>query len=538
MKNKLVICYIIVLISVSFLFGEDSHRVWIYFKDKGQIESKDVTVLSKQHLSEKSINRRAGKSTPIKYDFTDLPLYKNYLVDLSNKGISLIHKSKWFNAVSAYVNDSQYKELIGVKYIKKIESVKSFKYKSNENNQDIQAYKKTDFDYGSSFNQNNMIGVPAFHSRNYNASGIIIAIFDTGFRLNHDALQSVNVLDSWDFVENDNDVSGTYGYEHGTKVLGVIGGYSPGNLIGPAYGADYLLAKTEDELRETHLEEDNWVAAAEWADSLGADIISTSVGYNIFETGEGDYTYEDMDGNTTIITKGADLAVKKGIAVFASAGNEGNNSWYHIIAPADGDSVIAIGNVTSIGALSPSSSRGPTWDGRIKPDLVAQGTSVHTVATYNNTGFTQVSGTSYSTPLAAGAGALVLSYDSTLTPRQLYNTLITHASNANNPNNDIGYGIINISSIIGGTISDPKNPIKISPNPFSDYVNINLDYASEKNLIIYNSLGQKIKTFKNNKTSFIWYGDSDADHRVSSGVYFIVLRTKNSHFIKKIVFIK
>ena len=538
MRNKIIYCQIIILISISFLFGEDSQRVWIYFKDKGQIESKEVTALSKQHLSERSINRRAGKSTPINYDFTDLPLCQNYLNELKNKGITVIHHSKWFNAVSAYMNDSQYKELIQVNYIKKIEPVKSFNFMSNENFEDLYFYKQTDLDYGASFNQNNMIGVPAFHSRNYDASGIIIALFDTGFKLEHDALQSVNVLDSWDFVENDNDVSGTYGYDHGTKVLGVIGGYSPGNLIGPAYGADYLLAKTEDVLRETHLEEDNWVAAAEWADSLGVDIISTSVGYNIFETGEGDYTYEDMDGKTTIITKGADLAVKKGIAVFSSAGNEGDNSWYHIIAPADGDSVIAIGNVTSIGAISPSSSRGPTYDRRIKPDLVAQGTSVHTVATYDNTGFTQVSGTSFSAPLAAGAGALVLSYDSTLTPRQLYNTLITHASNANNPNNDVGYGIMNIAPILGGTISDPNNPIKISPNPFSNYVNINLDYTSEKNLIIYNSLGQKIKTFKNNKTYFTWFGDSDTNRGVSSGVYFIVMRSENYPFIKKIVFIK
>ena len=351
-------------------------------------------------------------------------------------------------------------------------------------------------------------------------------------------LQSVNVVASWDFVENDNDVSGTYGYSHGTQVLGVIGGYSPGNLIGPAFGADYILAKTEDINRETHLEEDNWVAAAEWADSIGADIISTSLGYNIFETGEGDYTYQDMDGNTTIITRGADLAVKKGIVVFSSAGNEGNNSWHHIIAPADGDSVIAVGNVTSIGAISPSSSRGPTSDGRIKPDLVAQGTNVYTVDPSDNSSFRGNSGTSFSAPLAAGAGALVLSYDSTLTPRQLYNILIINASNANNPNNEIGYGIINIAPIVGGSLSDENNPIKNFPNPFQDYVTINLDYPSEKSLIIYNSLGQKIKTFNKNETTFTWYGISDKNRRVSSGIYFAVMKNNNSIFVKKLLFIK
>ena len=285
-------------------------------------------------------------------------------------------------------------------------------------------------------------------------------------------------------------------------------------------------------------DEDNWVAAAEWADSLGADIITSSVGYNIFDSGEGNYTYEDMDGNTTIVTIAADLAVKKGITVFTTAGNEGNTGWQYILAPADGDSVIAIGAVNSSGNVTSFSSRGPTYDGRLKPDFVAQGSQVHTINPSDDVSFISMSGTSFSTPLAAGAGALVLSYDSTLTPRQLYNVLITNASNSNSPNNDVGYGIINIAPIIGGTISDPNNPIKISPNPFNDYVNINLDYAADKNLIIYNSLGQKIKTFKNNKISCIWYGDSDANHRVSSGVYFIVMRSKNSLFIKKILFIK
>ena len=245
-----------------------------------------------------------------------------------------------------------------------------------------------------------------------------------------------------------------------------------------------------------------------------------------------------MDGNTTIVTKGADMAVKKGIAVFTAAGNEGNNSWYHIIAPADGDSVIAIGNVTSTGIVNSGSSRGPTSDGRIKPDLVAQGTGVHTITTYDNSGFTSASGTSFSTPLAAGAGALVLSFDNSLTPMQLYNALIMNASNFYTPNNDIGYGIINIAPIIGETDPDQDSQIIVSPNPFSEYVHIELKYPLTKSLIVYNSLGQKIKTFKENKSLFIWNGYSNNNKKVASGVYFVVLKHNNSLHVKKLVYIK
>jgi len=537
MKNKFLLIIILVLLFLSSLPGNEVQKVWIYFKDKDQIESKDYAQISKQYLAEKSIARRAQKSIPVKYDFSDLPINQNYIAELKKNGITIIHKSKWLNAVSALINENQYKELIKVNFIKKINSVKTFIFKNNVNEEKTTFLKPTDFDYGDSFTQNNLHGIPAFHSRQYDGTGILIALFDTGFKTSHEALQPVNVIHSWDFVENDDDVAGYPGDTHGAKVLGVIAGYSPGNLIGPAHGSDYILAKTDDYYTETHRDEDNWVAAAEWADSLGADIISTSVGYNWFDPGEGDYTYEDMDGNTTIVTIAADLAVQKGIAVFSSAGNEGNNSWHHILAPADGDSVIAIGNITSAGIISSSSSRGPSSDGQIKPDLVAMGTNVHTVATHNNSDYTSASGTSYSTPLAAGAGALVLSYDPSLTPMQLRSVLISNASRFSSPNNDYGYGIINIAPIVEGFDPDKEKLIHINPNPFNDYVNIELKYPIREKLKIYNSLGQKVKSFRSN-SSFVWHGESDSNKKVASGIYFVVMEYKNSTFAKKIVLIK
>jgi hypothetical protein len=448
MKNSIIISQILLYIVTSAMRGGENQRVWIYFKDKGQIESKDFAKFSKQQLSERSIIRRANKSIPIKYDFTDLPVYEHYVKKLKNNAISIIHRSKWLNAVSAYIHESQYKKLLALNFVEKIKPVKSFKFKGKEKTEESTGLKRTNLEYGPSFNQNDMLGIPAYHTRGYAGNGIRIAVFDTGFKTSHNALSSLNVITSWDFVENDAIVFGFPGENHGAEVLGVIAGYSIGNLIGPAYEAEYLLAKTDDYVTETHLDEDNWIAAAEWADQHGADIITSSVGYNIFDSGQGDYIYPDMDGNTTIITIAADLAVKKGIAVFTTAGNEGNTGWYYVLAPADGDSVIAVGAVTSSGNVTSFSSRGPTYDGRLKPDLVAQGSQVYTINVSDENNYTSKEGTSYSTPLAAGAGALVLSVMPFLTPMQLYDSLTTNASSYHMPNNDIGYGIPNIGNII------------------------------------------------------------------------------------------
>jgi subtilisin family serine protease len=535
MKSKFFMVLILNLSIISLGFTEPTNRIWIYFKDKGPVLSKNVDETAKHHLSERSITRRAHKSNPVKYDFTDLPIYQDYIFELNKIGIKTIHKSKWLNAVSTLISDRQIEQLNKESYIKKIVPVKSFKFYTQMKIEKQNFLMQTDFDYGDSYTQNHMHGIIDFHNNNFNGSGILIALFDTGFKTSHMAFDSVNVLHTWDFVENDSDVTGYPGETHGANTLGVIAGYSPGNLIGPAFAADYILAKTDDYYLETHRDEDNWVAAAEWADSLGADIISSSVGYNIFDPGEFDYTYEDMDGNTAITTIAADLAVKKGIAVFSTAGNEGTTSWRYILAPADGDSVIAIGNVTSSGIISPSSSRGPSYDDRIKPDLVALGTGVQTVSAFNDNSFVSMSGTSFSTPLAAGAGALVLEYNNSLLPRELYNILIQYASQYRNPDNNMGYGIINIAPILNKKNQQQTSPIKISSNPFSDYVNIYLDYPSARDIKIYNALGQKIKTFDKNNRNFIWFGDTDNSRIAASGIYFISMVYRNKMYTKKIV---
>ena len=276
---------------------------------------------------------------------------------------------------------------------------------------------------------------------------------DAGFnRLSHDAFLSMDIIAAWDFVNNDPNVGdeGDMGEgSHGTQTLSTIGGYAPGHLIGPAFNSSYILAKTENTDTETPIEEDNWIAAMEWADSIGVDVTSTSLGYIGYDPPYQSYTWEDMDGNTTVITNGADYAAYIGIVVVNSAGNEGYNASHNTLgAPSDGDSVIAAGAVNSSGSRSSFSSVGPTVDGRIKPDIMALGSGDVVASPYNDHNYTTASGTSFSCPLSAGVAALILCSNPNLTPMQVRDAMRNTASKNSNPDNLYGWGILNALSAI------------------------------------------------------------------------------------------
>jgi hypothetical protein len=262
----------------------------------------------------------------------------------------------------------------------------------------------------------------------------------------------MNIIAKWDFVNNDPNVGneGDMGEgSHGTMTLSTIGGFAEGNLIGPAFNSTYILAKTENTDSETPIEEDNWIAAMEWADSIGVDVTSTSLGYIGFDPPYTSYTWQDMDGNTTVITNGADYAASIGIVVVNSAGNEGYNSTHNTLgAPSDGDSVIAAGSVNSSGSRSSFSSVGPTVDGRIKPDIMAMGSNDVVASPYNDNTYTTASGTSFSCPLSAGVAALILCSNPNLTPMQVRDAMRNTSSQNSNPDNLYGWGILNTLAAI------------------------------------------------------------------------------------------
>lgn len=308
-------------------------------------------------------------------------------------------------------------------------------------------------DYGPSITQNALMHVPEIHNLGITGKNVLIGMMDTGFNRNHEALGGVQVVAEWDFIKKDGNTANETGDpagqdKHGSTTLGTIAGFKTGQLIGPAYEAQFALAKTEVENKEITIEEDNWVAGIEWMDSLGVDVVSSSLGYAFGFLDRPDYLFSEMDGKTAITTKAAEEAVKRGMVVVNSMGNERETFWKHLISPADGPHVIAVGAVGASGWLASFSSPGPTADGRIKPDCVAMGEQVYGLRfnpfgqiIYNGYGY--VSGTSYSCPLTAGVVGLILSAHPDLTPAQVMEAIHQTSDRAHQPDNDYGYGLVN-----------------------------------------------------------------------------------------------
>ncbi len=470
MKNYKILLTITFFLIISALYAQKSNKVtqalferieekgisneytvWIFFTDKGDNLTQKL-VVANQTLSQRSLERRKKllKNKPL-VTFYDIPVLESYIEEISPFLLKLRHSSKWLNAVSAEVSGQQLNEIANLDFVKSIDIVRSRKYDKELANEAMSSggnnTKNTTYNlnYGPSITQLEQINVPMIHDMGYSGDGIIICVLDAGFNnLEHQSFSSMNILDAYDFVNDDPNVDdeGDMGSgSHGTMTLSTIGGFYEGQLIGPAYGASYLLAKTENTDSETQVEEDNWVAGAQWAEALGAEITSTSLGYIYFDDGTG-YDPSDMDGNTAVITIAADIMASLGVLVVNSAGNSGGGTTT-IGAPADGNEVLAVGAVNSDGTRSSFSSVGPTADGRIKPEVMAMGSGVVVANTSGNT-YTTASGTSFSCPLTAGAAALLWEMVPMASNMEIFEALKMSANNASNPNNYYGWGIIDI----------------------------------------------------------------------------------------------
>ncbi|MDP2363971.1 MAG: S8/S53 family peptidase, partial [Ignavibacteria bacterium] len=407
-------------------------------------------------VTQKSLDRRAkvlDQSNLI--GVMDLPVNQGYIDQLVQIGFIVKHKSKWFNAISGYANQNLINQIAQIQFVKQLDVVGTYAVRKDDiefehmepnNDNPLQPEGVHTFNYGNSFTQLNQINIPAVHDSGYNGTGVTICVMDAGFsNLTHEAFSSLNIAATYDFSTGSPNLTG---HSHGTATLSLIGGFKQGQLIGPAFGATYLLARTEVDPTETPQEEDNWIAAMEWADSLGVDVTSTSLGYLDFDPPFTSYTWQDMDGNTARITIAADYAVSLGITVVNSAGNSGYDPSHNTLgAPADGDSVITIGAVTSSGSRASFSSVGPTVDGRIKPDLMAMGSNNYYASTFGNQ-YGNGSGTSFSCPLVAGVCALIIQKNPSLTPMEVLQLLRSTATRSINPDNLFGWGIINALNAI------------------------------------------------------------------------------------------
>jgi hypothetical protein len=443
--------------------SQDQAIVLIYLKDKGNLKHlREINASSV--ISQRSINRRMkvrGSSNVI--DEQDLPIDNSYLQTVANNVVQIRHELKWFNAVSAFATKQQIDFLRNLPFVKEIELVGRWKKRIGDEEEQIIKNAETSptpsgttaLDYGSSYTQVNQIKVPQVHNLGIYGQGVVVGVFDNGFRLlTHESFSSMNIIAQHDFVDHKesvipNNPSTGFG-SHGVNTLSTIGGFKSGQLIGPAFRADYILARTENDSSETPIEEDNWAAAIQWADSIGVDVTSTSLGYTTYDAPYTSWTWADMDGNTTLVTRAADRAAWLGIVVVNSAGNAGAGDGVHntLGAPSDGDSVIAAGAVTSAGIRSSFSSVGPTSDGQIKPDIMAMGSSVKVASSTSTTGYGTASGTSFSCPLSAGVAALIVCANPTLTAMEVRDAMRQTASQAATPDNLMGYGILNTDSAI------------------------------------------------------------------------------------------
>lgn len=487
-KLFLIVCFLSVL---SFSYAQVSpDKYWVRFTNR--FNSPYSIENPEEFLSQRALDRRAQFNIPVVEN--DLPVNPQYIEAVANTGVTILNASKWFNSVTIYTTDADALEEIS--QLSFVLSVSKAGGKPNEGADFVKEYFKNEafasrpeedlqksisagdsYDYGEAFNQIHMLNGEVLHDMGFDGEGMMIAVLDAGF-LNanqivaFDSLWNNNqILGYRDFVNPQNpNIFGSH--YHGTMVLSTMGANWPGQIVGTAPKADYWLIRTEDGDSEYLIEELNWVSGAELADSLGADIINSSLGYTTFDDPSLDHTYEDMDGNTAPVTIGADIAASKGMIVVNSAGNSGSSSWQYIGAPADGDSVFSIGAVDGSGNYAGFSSQGPTPDGRIKPNVVAQGQSSTIIDPWSgNVG--SGSGTSFSSPITAGMVACLWQANPGKRNLEIMQAIQQSASQANSPDNFLGYGIPDYAlahSIL--TVVDhqriPSGNLSVYPNPFDD----------------------------------------------------------------------
>ncbi len=456
----------------------DTASVWVFFTDKAisgregfQAEAAAVSI------SPKVLKRRA-KVNRDEVLFVDLPVAPEYVDRVAALGGRLRRVSKWLNAASFNIAPDQLDAVAALPFVAEIRPVAEFKDKPTETapirSAPDQSLDATALSYGYALDQLAQIHVPEVHDKGYDGTGVTLAMFDTGFRLTHEAFAQAfadgRVLAMYDFVFNDSNVDYEPGIDwsssisHGTLTWSTAAGYKPGYLYGPAYKANILLAKTEDVRSETQVEEDNWIAALEWADSLGADVISSSLGYSDW------YTSADMDGATAPISIAAGTAASLGIVVCNSMGNEGPGTT-SMSAPADAFDIIAVGAVDAGGTIASFSSRGPTADGRTKPEVVARGVSTSAASASSDAAYTTASGTSLSTPLMAGVACLLVQARPEFPPTLIRQALMETADRATNPDNNYGWGLANADSALSwgvGFAADPSQGYAPAAVQFND----------------------------------------------------------------------
>lgn len=450
---------------------DSTHRVWVFFADKPAaqaVQAAGATADRPSHLSPRALARRAQRRVaPGRYDQRDLPVAAGYVQALHQSGAALRRQSRWLNAASVEATPAQIRAIAALPFVTKLQPVARLRRAPLVESAPLSPISPTPnsvatLDYGQAQPQLAQINIIAAHDAGFTGAGIIIGVLDSGFRREHQVFNTttppahpIQVLGEYDFLNDDPNTAPEAGdvsdqHYHGTWILGTMAGYRPGNYVGAAFDASYLLAKTEDVPNEFPGEEDNYVAGLEWIEANGGDVATSSLGYIDW------YTQSDLDGLSAVTTIAVNAATDNGLVCCTAAGNEGNDGnppVSHLIAPADALRVLTCGAVDSGGITASFSSDGPSFDGRVKPELLARGVSTATNSAVSTTNIIAQNGTSLSTPLLAGGVALVVQAHPTWTVdkirRALFHTADRFLSTSSYDTAYVrGYGIVNIHAAI------------------------------------------------------------------------------------------
>ncbi len=480
---------VLLFLQISAFAGE--HRFMVFLSDK---ESTGYSIENPEaFLSSKAIERRQKQNIPITVD--DLPVDESYVSEISAIGASVFFRSRWMNAVLVQMDSALTDDISVLPFVDSVKYIAKGTRLSYEQIpvEIAETFKTPQAVSATTLLQLSMLMADSMHHDGYQGEGMYIAILDAGFPGANEYkpfehIHTENRLIAYkDFVTNSGNpfLYSSSANAHGTSVLSTIAMDYGEEVKGIAPKASFILCITEDVASEYRIEEYNWLLGAEFADSVGADIINASVGYSTFNDTTMNYTQDQLDGETAVVTWAATKAAAKGMIVVVSGGNSGNKSWKYVTPPGDAEGILVVGSVNAQGERASFSSLGPTSDGRIKPDVMALGSPA---TVFDGPGYpdrvTFGSGTSFSSPLIAGFAAAIWQANPEWTSQEVINAIKYSGNMALSPNVEMGYGIPDYRlAVTNSTLSVSdifENKLKVYPNPFHEG-KLNIDLKGVRN---------------------------------------------------------
>lgn len=519
-------------------FGYAQEDAWVYFNDKPNAQAFFDNPLAA--LTQRALDRRAAQN--ITLNISDAPIEQTYIDQIAAaNGIEVKAQSKWLNCLHIRGSISDIAALTSLTFVNHIRYADhSLNARMPRPRTITPVNKQMDvqeiFAYGNSLNQVSMLNTHLLHQQNYTGSGKIIAVLDSGFSAVNTIIPFNRMfnnglyLGGYNYVGGNTDVFSTH--NHGTMALSCIAGFVDGQLVGTAPDAQYYLYITEDIAAENPVEESYWVQAAEEADRVGADVISTSLGYFGYDNPNYSYTYSDMTGDTAFASQGANIAFSKGMIVLASAGNSGNSAEPHVGVPAEATNVLAVGAVQFDENYASFSSIGPSYDGRIKPDVMAKGQNTTLANTSGN--IVTANGTSFSCPVMAGSVTSFWQAIPWATNQQIVDFVKQSADRFTSPTDQYGYGIPDFQLAINiAQLSVNDNTVGrflVYPNPVNDIVSVSFPNGFEvAQFSLYNNLGQMVLKKE------IISNESVSLDSLNSGMYYYKIKSNSLEQSGKII---